>query len=214
MFVFEKMAYQEILKIQDMEIPHVQMACIVGESGSGKTTLLRLLNKMISPTQGEIYFQGQPLSQIDSVSHRREVTMLPQNPVIFPGSIRHNLLLGTVYAQKQPPSEQDISSVLKLVRLNKDLEGSAGKLSGGEKQRLALARLMLMNPRVFLLDEPSSALDDETEQLVIDCLKEFTGKNGQMVVMITHSRQMAERHGDFIAEIKSGKVASTEDRRG
>lgn len=97
MFLLKNVRYKKILDIADLLIEDQKITCITGESGSGKSTLLRLLNKLISSDSGDIYFNGEQLSSIPSVSLRRKVLMLPQTPVIFPGSVRDNLLIGLLF---------------------------------------------------------------------------------------------------------------------
>src|SRR5699024_6756973 len=139
----------------------------VGQSGSGKSTLLRLLNNLISPDAGKIHYQDESLHKIDPVLLRRKITMVAQTPVIFDGTVRDNLLIGLRFSEKEPVTDQIMVRMLKTMKLDKKLETDAADLSGGEKQRLALARVMLLDAEVFLLDEPSSALDDTTAKEVI-----------------------------------------------
>lgn len=206
MFRLEGVEFQTIISIDALDIPSKQVISIVGESGSGKTTLLKMLNKLLSPTKGEIYFNEQPLSELNSVTLRRQVVMLPQTPLISPGTIRDNLLLGLKFSEKPMKEDSELSSVLSLVHLNKELDESAEQLSGGEKQRLALARVILLEPEVLLLDEPSSALDEDTEQLIIQRVVEYTREKGKSLIMVTHSKAVANTFSDVIIEICQGRV--------
>lgn len=206
MFDFKDVKYKNILHIKELQISKSNVTCIVGESGSGKTTLLKLLNKLISPDSGEIFFNNQPLKEINSIDLRRKVVMLPQTPAVFGGSIKDNLLIGLKFSEKPVVSDDKLLEVLSLVHLKKDLGESADKLSGGEKQRLALGRVILINPEVFLLDEPSSALDENTEQLLIEKLVDFSRKNSKTLIMVTHSKKVAATFADNIIEINAGKI--------
>ncbi|MPN17699.1 Fe(3+) ions import ATP-binding protein FbpC [bioreactor metagenome] len=98
-----------------------------------------------------------------------------------------------------------------MVELNKPLEENAEILSGGEKQRLALGRVILMNPEVLLLDEPSSALDEETENLMVAKLASYVKANNKTLVMVTHSKTIALRFSDNIIEISDGKIVNGGD---
>jgi putative ABC transport system ATP-binding protein len=213
MFILKNVKYKNILDINNLEIKENLTTCIVGESGSGKTTLLRLLNKMISCDSGEIYYNNKPLSEIDSVILRRSVIMLPQSPAIFKGTVRDNMLMGLNFSEKPAVSDEILKAALQTVKLNKDINDNADKLSGGEKQRLALGRILIMNPDVLLLDEPSSALDEDTEKIIIEALVDFSRKNKKTLVMVTHSKSVAERFSDEIITIEKGKLKTLEDNK-
>lgn len=211
MFVLENVKYRDILDIDRINIEAGLVTCIVGESGSGKTTLLRILNRMTSPQSGTITYCGMPLTSYDPVTLRRKVVMLAQSPAIFPGTVRDNLLAGLHFAEKEPASDEKLLAILGMVRLGKGLDDDAEKLSGGEKQRLALGRVILLDPEVFLLDEPSSALDEDTEQLIIEALVNHARATKKTLVMVTHSRQVARKFADLTIEIKGGKAICQEE---
>lgn len=212
MFRLDNMKYKDILDINELTITEMRVTCIVGESGSGKTTLLRLLNKMISCTQGEIYYNNLPISAIDSIELRRNVIMLPQAPAIYPGSIKDNLLIGLKFSDKPLIPDERLIDVLRMVHLDKPLPENADQLSGGEKQRLALGRVLLMEPTVFLLDEPSSALDEDTETLIIEQLINYTKQNNSTLIMVTHSKKIAQNYADHIVEMKNGKILNQKEK--
>lgn len=207
MFEFAEVKYKDIV-----DIPHLAigdgLVVMLGPSGGGKTTVLRMLNKMISPTQGTILYNGRDLKNLKSVEHRRKVMMLSQNPVMFDGDIRNNLTAGLRFQNRQPPGDDELITTLSLLQLGKDLGTPVQHLSGGEKQRIALGRLLLCDPAVYLLDEPSAALDDATEEAVIRLVAQQVRTARKTVVMVTHSRSIAERYADQVIEIWGGKVRS------
>lgn len=162
MFKLSQVQYRDIIDIKKLQIPKGKITCIQGESGSGKSTMLKLLNKMLTCTAGDILYKDKNLKDYEAVDLRREVMMLPQVPAIFEGSILDNLKIGFQFADKSMPEEKEkYSEILRYMGLHKELDGEASILSGGEKQRLAMARLILLEPEVYLLDEPSSALDNK-----------------------------------------------------
>ncbi len=132
MFVLKQIRYKDILEIETISFPSGKTTCIIGRSGSGKTTLLRLLNKLISCDSGSIYFQNQSLDEMDSVQLRRRVVMLAQNPVIFEGSVRDNLLIGLKFSEKPMVDDHTLRNILLQVHLQKDLDEPSRDLSGGE----------------------------------------------------------------------------------
>ncbi|MDF2541592.1 MAG: transporter ATP-binding protein [Herbinix sp.] len=213
MFSLKEVKYKDILDIKSLFIEQYKVTCIVGQSGSGKTTLLRLLNKLISCDSGEILYDNQDLTQIDSVKLRRAVVMLPQTPAIFKGSVKDNLLIGLKFSNKPSVSDEKLSQVLRMVHLNKGLDDSAEKLSGGEKQRVALCRVILMEPEVLLLDEPSSALDESTEHLIIESIVNYSKENNKTLIMVTHSKNVANHFSDEIVEIEQGRIKNREDNQ-
>lgn len=209
MFTLKDVTYRDIVDIPHLDIPSGKVTCIVGRSGSGKTTTLRMLNRMISPDTGTILYKGTPISEIDPVRLRRQVVMLPQTPVMFDGTIRDNLLIGLEFSEREPVPDDALHRVLEIMDLRKELEDDAATLSGGEKQRVALGRILVMRPAAALLDEPSSALDEGTERAVIGRLADAARERGVTVVMVTHSRPLAEAVADHLVEIEAGRVVTT-----
>ncbi len=214
MFTLKNVRYKNILEIDELTIPSFKTTCIVGESGSGKTTLLKLLNHMLSCDQGAVFFKGEDMASLDPVKVRREVVMLPQSPLIFPGTIKDNLLIGLQFAEKPFVEDELLLKMLDRMKLKKDLMNNAFELSGGEKQRLAICRIMLMQPEVFLLDEPTSALDDSTEEMAIEKLIEYAKENKKTILMITHSEKVARKYGDVIVTLSGGKISKVEEAAG
>lgn len=206
MFELKNIHYKGILDIPAMTIDEGKITCLVGLSGGGKTTLLKMLNKMISPESGEIRFEGESLETLDSVLHRRRVLLLDQHPFLFGGTIKDNLIKPFQFHAKQAPTESSLKDVLRMVRLDKALDKNVSTLSGGEAQRLALARILLLDGDVYLLDEPSSALDDQTEADVINTLVDFVKTKQKTLVMVTHSRSIAKAYGERIFTVDQGHI--------
>lgn len=214
MFTFKNVRYGDILDIENLTIRPFQTTWIVGESGSGKTTLLKMLNNLLTPDQGELFYKGTDISSIDPVQLRREVVMLPQSPLIFPGTIKENLLIGCRFSEKAVPADDQLTTVLAALKLKKGLDRTAADLSGGEKQRLAICRVLLMEPEVLLLDEPTSALDNGTEEMVMQQVGEYGRQNKKTVVIITHSPKMARLFGEALITLHEGKISGVEEVKG
>ena len=185
MFRLKKVRYKDILSIDRMEIPSGVITCVVGESGAGT-----------------IYYLGKPLETVHVIEHRRKVTMLSQTPLIVPGTVEENLQLGLQLTDRENGAAKELLNALETVLLDKKLSDNAETLSGGEKQRLGLARLLLMKPEVHLLDEPTAALDEETEIRVMERYFEAVKQEGGSAIIITHSKRLAEQCGEHIIHLK------------
>ncbi|CAN7494720.1 ATP-binding cassette domain-containing protein [Peribacillus frigoritolerans] len=204
-FRLENIKYKGILKIDDLKIPAYMVTCLTGESGAGKTSLLRLLNRMDDPDSGSIYYQDQLLDEFNPIELRRKVTMLSQAPFTLPGTVEENLQIGLELTEREKKDKEELVKALETVQLQKSLDESAENLSGGEKQRLALARLLLLNPEVYLLDEPTSALDEEAELTVMGRFLEEVKREKGTVIMITHSKQLADMCAEQRIVLKKAK---------
>ena len=213
MFKLSAVKYKDILVINKLEINENKITCIVGKSGSGKTTLIKLLNNMISIDSGSIKFMGQEITEYNPIQLRREILMLPQNPVIFPGTIKDNFTKTLEYTENELKDEKHYLGLLKKVDLKQGLNTDTEKLSGGEKQRLALARVLLLEPQILLLDEPSSALDEATEEFIIQMVVNYIKEQNGTLVMITHSKKIADKYGEVIISLNNGKIENIENRR-
>ncbi|KML46306.1 ABC transporter ATP-binding protein [Cytobacillus firmus] len=196
LFAIRELRVNNIINVNHLDIKKDKVTCITGESGAGKSTLLKTLNKMITPDSGEIFYKGTSLKEIDSVQHRRKVIMLSQVPLIFPGTIKDNLIMGYKLNGKKPCDDEILKQALHNMQMTKELHGDAGTLSGGEKQRLALARILLLKADVYLLDEPTSALDEDTEMMILEYFIREIKKKQASLLMITHSNTVNEQFAE------------------
>ncbi|USK40438.1 ATP-binding cassette domain-containing protein [Cytobacillus firmus] len=196
LFAIRELRVNNIINVNHLDIKKDKVTCITGESGAGKSTLLKTLNKMITPDSGEIFYKGTSLKEIDSVQHRRKVIMLSQVPLIFPGTIKDNLIMGYKLNGKKPCDDEILKQAIHNMQMTKELHGDAGTLSGGEKQRLALARILLLKADVYLLDEPTSALDEDTEMMILEYFIREIKKKQASLLMITHSNTVNEQFAE------------------
>lgn len=210
LFTIANLRFKSILQIDHLALPADHVTCILGPSGSGKSTFLRMLDRILTPDEGDITYHGKDIREYDPVLLRREVVMLPQNPALFDGNVRENLIRGCVFADKPIPADDELRTLLQQVLLDKKLDGPTTSLSGGERQRLAIARVLAMKPNVMLLDEPSSALDQGTEESVIAKIVEGAKRAEATLIMVTHSRRMADQFGENLLEIRGGKLVTPE----
>lgn len=163
---------------------------IRGPSGSGKSSLLRLLNRLQEPTSGEILVDEKPLAAHDVVHLRRKMGYVQQTPVVIEGSVRDNLHLPFAFkvaGGASPPTDETLRKMLDAYLLQDvDLSETARELSVGQKQRIALIRVLLVEPEILLCDEPTSALDPESKTIVERELERINRENGVSVVLVTH----------------------------
>lgn len=204
MFELKNIKFKDILDIPYLKINEGKVTVITGPSGSGKSTLLKMLNQMQSPTSGEIYYKGENIKQINPIMLRREIPMLGQDVIRYQKTVRDNLLIALKFQNKNLVDDEILKETLKKVKLDIDLDSNIEKLSGGEMQRVAIARLILLNKDTYLLDEPTSALDSVTEDIVIkNFIENFKGKT---IIYVTHSEKIAQKYADNLIEIVGGKL--------
>ncbi len=204
MFELKNIKFKDILDIPYLKINEGKVTVITGPSGSGKSTLLKMLNKMQSPTSGEIYYKGENIKKINPIMLRREIPMLGQDVIRYQNTVRDNLLIGLKFQNKSSVDDKILKETLNKVRLGIDLDSNIEKLSGGEMQRVAIARLILLDKDTYLLDEPTSALDSATEDIVIkNFIENFKGKT---IIYVTHSEKIAQKYANKLIELIGGKI--------
>ncbi|MDP7071483.1 MAG: ABC transporter ATP-binding protein [Candidatus Marinimicrobia bacterium] len=182
-----KISGKLLLENISLDISQGDFMLITGPSGSGKTTLLRMLNGLHSPTSGNVHYNGKPILNENLAQTRQEIGMVFQNLAVFMGSVRENLLLRQRWDASFLPSEKDTANALQNVDLAGDmLNADARSLSGGEKQRLALARVLLNNPKALLLDEPTANLDEALAAQILERISKLKHDLGLTVVLVSH----------------------------
>jgi putative ABC transport system ATP-binding protein len=178
---------------------------IVGPSGAGKSSLLRLLNRLDEPTGGEVFFEGQDYRSVPTRTIRRRIGYLFQAPYLFPESIADNIK----YAAPDITDDR-LSFFLVQVGLDKHRrDESVENLSGGEKQRVALARLLAVEPSVLLLDEPTSSLDPTATREIEELVLKIAAQRCFTVIMVTHEpRQALRLSGQTLLLVKGRLIES------
>ena len=204
--------YNEDRKILDnisFEIPHGHKVAVVGPSGAGKSTLARLLFRFYDVNSGGIFIDGQNINSVMQNSLRDNIGIVPQDTVLFNDTIEHNIRYARLDA-----SDEQIQQAAKHANIHdfitslpdgyQTVVGERGlKLSGGEKQRVAIARVILKNPRILVFDEATSSLDSRSEQLILESLKEIAEKHTTLV--IAH-RLSTIIDADDIVVLDKGKI--------
>ena len=198
----------EIVSDISLDVRHGEMLGIVGPSGSGKSSFLRLLNRLDEPTSGTVFLEGQDYRQFSPRELRRRVGMVTQRPFLFPGGVASNVSFGPRQRGETLP-EAEIARLLERV----GLPGFAGRevtnLSGGEQQRVSLARALANRPEVLLLDEPTSALDEQAKAGVEELICNLVRETSLTCLLVTHDRDQARRMCDRVAILETGHLIQT-----
>jgi putative ABC transport system ATP-binding protein len=207
LFSFEDVVVEvdgrRILDEVTAEVAPEGVTCLVGPSGSGKSTLLRLCNRLEVPTSGTVRFRGDDVAALDPLTHRQRVGMVFQRPTPFPGSVRDNLLVAHRHA-----TEHQMTTALERAALDASfLDRIADDLSGGEAQRVCLARTLVTDPEVLLMDEPTSALDADATAILEELACDLSCSTHPVPVLwVTHDRAQVERIATARLVVDDGRV--------
>ncbi|QVV67050.1 ABC transporter transmembrane domain-containing protein [Synechococcus sp. LA31] len=202
----------QVLKNINLTIPAGTFVGVVGQSGSGKSTLMKLLPRLYSPEQGRILIDGYDIDKVELYSLRRQIGIVPQEPLLFSGSVSDNIALTDPNATSEAiVRAATISCAHEFIMglpsgYSSQLGERGASLSGGQRQRLAIARTLLANPQLLVMDEATSALDYDTERRVCQNLRESL--TGCTVFFVTH-RLSTVRNADLIVMLHQGAIVET-----
>ena len=221
--LFAYVPKQPVVKRLSLTIPYRQTLAIVGENGCGKSTLVNLLARFYDPHNGRIFIDGVDIREVSPKKLRRQIAWVTQDSTLFQGTVRENIAYG-----KQNPTEEEIQHAANLARIDtfirdlpKGIDSHVGEggslLSAGQRQRVMLARAILADPRIFILDEATSQLDGHTEQLVHTSLQSFI--NSRTTIIITHrfsSIKLCERvvvmhQGSIVSDSTPDEAVATSE---
>ena len=188
-----------------LEVRKAELLGIVGPSGSGKSSLLRLLNRLDEPTTGTVFLEGQDYRQVPPRELRQRIGMVTQRPFLFPGNIASNLSFGPSQRGESLPDSQ-IADLLQQVGLADFAGRDVANLSGGEQQRVSLARALANRPELLLLDEPTSALDEQSKLGIEQLVRSLVTEHFYTFVMVTHDREQARRICDRVVVMEAGRL--------
>jgi ABC-type multidrug transport system fused ATPase/permease subunit len=211
---------KNVLENFNLKIKAGSKVALVGRSGSGKTTIAKLISGYMRPSEGQVIVDGQDLAGVSLKSYYKYIGYLTQEPMVFDGSIRENLVYALSEEEAATVSEERLIEILKLAQCNFILENAKGmeaqigekgiRLSGGERQRLAIAKLMLKDPEIIILDEPTSALDSFSEESITIALNELF--KGRTVIIIAHRLQTV-KSADEIIVLEAGQIVERGDHK-
>ena len=182
-----------------------EVLAIVGPSGSGKSSLLRLLNRLDEPTSGTVYLEGTDYRQIAPRELRRKLGMVNQRPFLFPGTVEQNLQFGPLQ-RGESLSKDAVEELLGQVGLKGYASRNVANLSGGEAQRVSVARTLANSPLILLLDEPTSALDETSKREVEASIQTIVRDQGLTCILVTHDTAQAARLAERALMLESGHV--------
>jgi putative ABC transport system ATP-binding protein len=188
-----------------LEVHGGEVLAVVGPSGAGKSSFLRLLNRLDEPTAGTVFLEGVDYHQIPPRELRRRVGMVTQRAFLFPGTVYQNVGYGP-RQRGEVISEARAEELLTRVGLSGYAERDVANLSGGEAQRVSLARALANSPLVLLLDEPTSALDDEAKSQVEELIGDIIRDTGLTCVVVTHDFAQASRMATRVMMLQAGRA--------
>ena len=199
----------EILAGVDALVPDGEVTAVVGHSGAGKSTLLRTINRLIEPSSGEVYLDGEPTGSLDPLELRRRVGMVFQIPALFGPSVREAVLYGARLAGRDADPER----LLEVVGLDPSMSGRAPEtLSVGQQQRVSVARALALEPEALLLDEPTSALDEAARRKIEDLVGDLNARLGLTMVFVSHDLSQVGRVADRVVLLVEGKSVGEWER--
>lgn len=198
--------HQFTLSLSKLNLYSKKITVLVGENGSGKSTLLNLLSFLIVPQQGLLKFFGQPVSYKKSYQLRRRIGFLPQKPYLFRGSVKDNLTL-VLKLHHVPKKQRDdkIGGLLAQLHISALATQKAKTLSGGELQKVALARALITQPKVLLMDEPFSYLDQDSTHLLEALVLKYHHQHKATVIMSAHNRLQGLIMADDVISLVKGR---------
>ncbi len=198
-----------ILKDISFNIEKGKFTVLIGESGCGKTTLLKMINKLIVPTKGDIFIDGNDIKEIDDIKLRRSMGYVIQQTGLFPHmTVRENItIIPKILKVDENKINKDSLEMMNMIGLDESLlDRYPSELSGGQQQRIGIARAFITNPNIILMDEPFSALDPMSRVALQDELLKLQEKLHKTIVFVTHDMDEAIKLADKIAIFDNGEL--------
>lgn len=206
--IYKSFHHTTILNDINLEIKDGEIISIIGPSGSGKSTILRIINHLIRPDTGKVYYNNQCITDKNAQKIRLKMGMVFQHFELFPHkTVLENITLAPVVHKilTKTEAETKAKELLKMVDLENKIYDYPNTLSGGQKQRVAIARMLTMNPEVMLFDEPTSALDPEMVKDILDIIKTIA-TSGKTIIIVTHEINFAKNISDRILFMDHGHI--------
>ena len=196
---------RETLKIGSLDIIRGETLTVVGPNGAGKSTLLLALANLLTPAQGDIRFDGKSLSAWNDLEYRRKISFVFQSPLLMDMTVEQNVALGLKFrATPREEAQARVGKWIKALGIESLAKRRAGQLSGGEAQRVSLARAFVLEPELLLLDEPFAALDPPSHARLLDDLSNILKQDSRTAVFVTHNLKEAAQLSHRIAVVVDG----------
>ncbi|MDM8000452.1 MAG: ABC transporter ATP-binding protein [Dehalococcoidia bacterium] len=203
----QRFGTREVLRGVSLAVEKGEILAIIGPTGSGKTTLLRLLDQLEQPASGKVVFDGQEITRRLRTQVRRQISMVLQKPVVFDATVFDNVAYPLrVRRYDRKAIRERVHSMLKTVGLDGYEKRNARTLSGGETQKVALARALVTDPRLLLLDEPTANLDPASLNSIEDLILRFNRDKGMTIVIATHEMPQGQRLAHRIGVMMNGEL--------
>ncbi|ACB86171.1 ABC transporter related [Natranaerobius thermophilus JW/NM-WN-LF] len=204
---------RSVLDDVTFQVPEGQVTSIIGPNGSGKTTLIKCINKVLPPKKGSVMVDGQELLKMNRKNMAKILGYVPQiTKEAFPLTVFETVLMGRKPHMGWKVSSKDLNTVSQVISqlgLTSLSERYLDELSGGQKQKVLLARALAQEPGIFLLDEPTSDLDIKNQLEVLQLVNKIAKENTSTIVMAIHDLHMAARFSDKVILLKEGEIYAT-----
>jgi len=197
----------DVLKVDSLDILCGETLAVVGPNGSGKSTFLLVLAHLLKPEHGHFLYDGMPLANLDDSEYRRKISIVLQEPLLMDMTVEQNTGLGLKF-RGMPKNEirERVERWLSQLGIESLAKRRAGQLSGGEAQRVSLARAFALEPELLLLDEPFSSLDPPARAKLLEDLSVLLAEDQRTTVFVTHNLKEAAQMGDRVAVIINGEL--------
>ncbi len=198
---------RDVLRIDALDIPRGETLVVVGPNGAGKSTLLLALGHLLAPARGEILFDGQSILKLNELEYRRRISFVFQDPLLLDMTVEQNIALGLKFRSTPRAEVQErVGRWIKQLGIESLAKRRAGQLSGGEAQRVSLARAFILEPELLLLDEPFSSLDPPTRSKLLEDLSALLLENHRTAIFVTHNLNEAAKLSHRIAVMIGGML--------
>lgn len=199
-----------LFAVDDFKVRRGEVLCIIGPNGAGKSSLLKVLGMLEPPTSGRLVLDGEAVGGTRLVAQRRRTATVFQDPLLYDTSVRENVAAGLRF-RRVPRAEAAarVGDALDMLGIEHLADARARSLSGGEAQRVSLARALVLEPEVFLLDEPFGGLDPEAAAKLLEELRHLVHRRKITTVFVTHDRSEALAIADRVAVMMKGKIVQT-----